>query len=472
MPRANESPATVLSQEPAEGLRPGAVGRALSRARLDGAIIGPGDVAYEQARRVWNGIADRRPAAIVRPRTVADVRRTIEVAAEAGCLLAVRCGGHSFPGFSTCDGGIVLDLTSLSEITVDPVSRIARVGGGALLGQLDHAGAPHGLVTPAGVVSHTGAAGLTLGGGMGWLSRRLGLTIDSLLAAEVCTADGRVVRASADEEPELFWGLRGGGGNFGVVSKFTFRMHKLGPIIAGTWAYPAAQTRAALARYAELSADAPRHLTTAFTSTVAGTQVTAFWSGALAGGTAAVAAYGRLGTPSSGSIGDASFLEFQRRYDQHFAWGRRYYAKGGFLDALSDEAINWITDAVQSSPSPDSEIYVLQLGGAVGDVSDDDTAYTGRKARFHWIVEPVWDEPDEDERCISWGRAAAARLAGLSTSGSYVNEQSEVGSEFALGAYGEQKYARLAALKSRFDPYNLFRLNHNIEPGARPEQRS
>jgi len=440
---------------------------ALNRAGLDGAVLGSRDGDYERARRVWNAMADRRPAAIVRARSVDDVTATIRVAHEAGSLLAVRCGGHSFPGFSTCDDGIVLDLSSMSGITVDPLSGTAEVGGGALLGDLDRACAPHGLVTPAGVVSHTGAAGLTLGGGMGWLSRRFGLTIDSLLAADVCTADGRVVRASAEEEPELFWGLRGGGGNFGVVTRFAFRLHELGPVLVGSWQYPTIQARAVLGRYAELCAGAPRHLATAFTSIAAGTRVTAFWSGSVDGAEAAVAPYGTLGTPFAGSRGGVTFLDLQSRSDDHFAWGRRCYAKGGFLGVLETDTIDRIVSSLEAAPTPDCEIYVLQLGGAVADVPDADTAYTGRDANFYWIVEPVWDDPADDARCMAWGREAAAHLAARSTSGNYVNEQSEVGPDLAFSAYGEQKYARLAALKARFDPDNLFRLNQNIAPDRR-----
>jgi FAD/FMN-containing dehydrogenase len=403
---------------------------------------------------------------IVRARNVADVQRTIGVAVEAGSLLAVRCGGHSFPGFSTCDDGIVLDLSSLNGVTIDSHVRRAEVGGGAVLGDLDRATAPYGLVAPAGVVSHTGAAGLTLGGGMGWLSRRLGLTIDSLMAAEVCLADGRVVRASEAQEPELFWGLRGGGGNLGVVTRFVFGLHELGPILVGSWMYPASQAATALERYAEVTALASRQLSTAFTATAAGIRVTAVWSGSTLGAEAAVAAYGKLAKPSSGSLGGVTFVELQTRLDDHFAWGRRYYAKGGFFKTISAEAIDRVTSSVASAPAADCEIYILQLGGAVSDVADDATAYTGRQAGFYWIVEPVWDAPANDARCIAWGRETAAQLSSLSMSGNYVNEQSDFGGDTTLTAYGEQKHARLATLKARFDPDNLFRLNQNVMPTA------
>ncbi len=306
---------------------------------------------------------------------------------------------------------------------------------------------------------------------MGWLSRRMGLTIDSLLAAEVCLADGRLVRASEAEEPELFWGLSGGGGNFGVVTRFVFRLHELGPFLSGGWTYPASESANVLARYVELLATrASRQLSTAFTSLASGVRVTAVWSGSDHGAEAAVAAFGELGKPSSGSLGGVTFVELQSRLDDHFAWGRRYYAKGGFFDTISAEAIDRIATSVASAPTADCEIYVLQLGGAVSDVADGATAYTGRQAGFYWIVEPVWDDPADDARCITWGRETAAQLSSLSMSGNYVNEQSEFGGDMALKAYGEQKYRRLAALKAQFDPDNLFRLNQNLLPTS-PQHR-
>ena len=230
-----------------------AVSGSLSSAQMDGLVVDRNHVDYDKYRRIWNALADRRPAAIVRARTVEDVKKTVQIAAKQNALLAVRSGGHSLPGLSTCDDGIVLDLSLMNDVEVDAAAGIAEVGGGALLGDLDAAGARAGLVTPAGVISHTGVAGLTLGGGMGWLSRRFGLTIDNLLGAEVVTADGRVIWASAESEPDLFWGLRGGGGNFGVVTRFKFRVHPLGPIVVGCWTYSANDCEAVLHGFNRLS---------------------------------------------------------------------------------------------------------------------------------------------------------------------------------------------------------------------------
>ncbi len=305
--------------------------REFARAHMDGEVVDRDHPEYDRLRRVWNAMADRRPAVVVRARSVADVEKAVSVAAKHAALLAVRGGGHSLPGLSTCDDGIMLDLSLMNAVAVDKSAGRAEVLGGALLGDLDRAGAPVGLVVPAGVVSHTGVAGLTLGGGMGWLSRRLGLTIDNLLAVNIVTADGRSRRISADVEPDLFWAIRGGGGNFGVVTKFTFRTHPLGQVLVGSWAYPVAEAGAALRRFRDLAARAPRELTTAFVLTSADLLVTAFSSGSPDRAEAAVAPFGALGRPNSGSFGGMTFLDLQRRSDDRLTWNRRFYAKGAYL---------------------------------------------------------------------------------------------------------------------------------------------
>lgn len=436
----------------------------LSHAQIDGAIVDRDHAEYDRLRRVWNAMADRRPAVIVRARSVADVEKVVAAAAGHGALLAVRGGGHSLPGLSTCDGGIVLDLSAMNAVSVDRSASRAEALGGALLGDLDKAGVPAGLVVPAGVVSHTGVAGLTLGGGMGWLSRRFGLTIDNLLAADIVTADGRSHQVSADAEPDLFWAIRGGGGNFGVVTKFTFRMHPFGRVLVGSWAYPVAEAGAVLRRYRDLAARAPRELCAAFIFTSADLLITALWSGSPERAEVAVAPFGALGQPKSASTGALTFLDLQRRSDDRMAWNRRYYAKGGYLQEIDDRAVDRMVDCIASAPTPDAEFYVLQLGGAISDIDDDATPYTGRAAGHYWIVESAWDHKADDERLLAWSRMAAGRLAEISMRGNYVNEQGDFGKEIALGAYGEKKYGRLARLKARYDPANLFRLNQNIEP--------
>lgn len=435
----------------------------LSTAGLKGSVITPPDAGYDQARRVWNGCADRRPKAIVRAAGVGDVQRVVGIAAESGISLAIRGGGHSLPGLSTCDGGIILDLGQLNQVTVDPALRRATVGGGALLGDLDRAGAPHGLVVPAGVVSHTGAGGLTLGGGMGWLSRRFGLTIDCLEAAQLVIAAGDVRRIDAASDPELFWGLRGGGGNFGVVTEFSYRMENLGPVQTRSWTYPPTRVAEALRALGPLAEAAPRTLTCSFAVVRDGLSLTVLQSGpaideGLWNGFAHLAGPGTPGPSYS------DFVAFQCRNDDRVPWGRRYYARGGFLNSLGDAEDRAILAVAEDLPTEESEVYCLQLGGAVTDVADHATAYSGRSAQWYWIVQPIWDDRKDDGRCLAAGRAGAARMTAVSARDNYVNEQADAGAEIAAQSYGQAKYRRLGALKARLDPANLFRLNQNILP--------
>ncbi len=308
-------------------------------------LILPNDNRYESARRVWNGMTDKRPAAIVRVNNIEDIRSSINVARRHESIVAVRGGGHSLPGLSTCDGGVMIDLSNLDDIAIDPASATSTVSGGTLLGGLDKAGIAYGLVVPAGVVSHTGAAGLTLGGGMGWLSRRFGLTIDHLLKVELVTADGEAIEASAENEPELFWGLRGGGGNFGIATKFHFRMRELGAVTTGTWEYDLSQSCNALGQLADYARSAPRELTTAFNVTQKTLSVSAFHSGAAGRGMTLVSPFGSLAGTGAGTCGPSDFVAFQSRSDEHARWGRRYYAKGGYLSELSSEVIDCMTAA-------------------------------------------------------------------------------------------------------------------------------
>ena len=436
--------------------------RDLANANLDGALVDRDHVQYDRLRRVNNGLIDRRPAAIVRAASKRDVQTVVRIAAERDALLAVRCGGHSFPGLSTCEGGIVLDLSLMKEVIVDPEARTAEVAGGALLGDVDAATVRHGFVTPSGVVSHTGVGGLTLGGGMGWLSRRFGLTIDNLLGVDIVMADGRLLRINADKEPDLFWAIRGGGGNFGIVTKFWFRMHPLGPVFIRRWTYPAAEAPAVLRRYRDALQGAPRELTTLFVLMSTELLLTALWSGSSQGAEATLARFGALGSATAVPNVGTSFLDLQRASDERMAWGRRYYAKGGFFGEIDDATIATVIERVAAAPTPEAEVYCLQLGGAVCDVDEAATPYAGRAAGHYWISTAVWDDPTEDSQRVAWGRATASQLAARSLQVNYVNEQSDTG--VAQGAYGEDKYNQLARLKWRYDPTNLFRLNQNIEP--------
>jgi FAD/FMN-containing dehydrogenase len=444
----------------------------LKAADLSGGLVVPGSTDFDRRRRIWNGVVDRHPAAIVRPATADEAADVVRAAAECDALLSVRCGGHSFPGHSTCDGGVVLELSAMRSVSVDPATGLCVVGGGALLGDVDRAALPHGLAVPAGVVSHTGIGGLTLGGGMGWLSRLHGLTIDALLGVDIVTADGALRRASAESEPDLFWALRGGGGNFGVVVAFEFRACGMGPVSAGKWVYPLADIHDAMLGAAELAGDAPRELTISFSATRLGLALTAFWAGPRARADAALARFGRLTASAAGGHGPVSFLDLQTRTDDHSAWGRRYYARGGFVRHVDAALVDCIVDALAEAPTDHSEVYVPQLGGAVADVDEDATAYSGREAGFYWLVEPIWDDPAEDARCLEWGRRHGGRLAARSMDTNYVNEQADTGGDFPEQAYGHSKYRRLSDIKARYDPSNLFRLNANIAPTAnRPLRR-
>ncbi len=438
-----------------------AVADDLARAHLDGTVVSANHGDYDRLRRVYNAVIERRPGAIVQAATASDVQKVVSIAAETGLPLAVRCGGHSFAGLGTCDDGIVCDLSRMNDVVVDPRTRTVEVGGGALLGDVDAAGEPYGLATPAGVVSHTGVGGLTLGGGMGYLSRRFGLTIDSLIEADIVTADGRFSRVDADEQPELFWGIRGGGGNFGIVTRFRFRMHELGPVSIRRWTYPAAATAETLTRYRDAAADAPRELTTAFVAAPDGLGLRAIRTGSVVGSDVALERFAFPGGVQDPRT-DMTFVELQRTSDDLLPWGRRYYSKGGFLPEMDERAIGVIADSIEETPVPGLEVYCLQLGGAVADVDEDATAYSGRAGAFYWISQGVWDRPEDDERAIAWCRHTAQRLGELSMSANYVNEQADTG--VAHSSYGDAKYRRLAQLKGRYDPMNVFRLNQNIEP--------
>lgn len=446
-----------------------AIADELARAHLDSTVVDENHRDYDRLRRVYNAVIERRPGAIVLASTASDVQKVVSVAANSGLPLAVRCGGHSFAGLGTCDHGIVCDLSPMKEVLVDPRAGTVGVGGGALLGDVDSAGERYGLVTPAGVVSHTGVGGLTLGGGMGYLSRRFGLTIDNLIEADIVTADGRFSRVGADEQPDLFWAIRGGGGNFGVVTKFKFRMHALGPALIRRSTYPATATAETLMRYRDAAATAPRELTTAFLATKDELLLRVIWTGSTVGAEAAV---GRFAFPGGvqDPNPDMTFVELQRASDELLPWGRRYYSKGGFLAEMNDHVISVIADSVLEMPMPGLEVYCLQLGGAVNDVDEDATAYSGRAGAFYWISQGVWDSPDDDEKAIAWCRRTAQRLGELSLQANYINEQADTG--VAQSAYGEAKYRRLAHLKWQYDPTNVFRVNQNIEPISPKTQSS
>ena len=437
------------------------------RETFAGEIVLPDDPGYDGARAVWNGMADRRPALVVRPSGVDDVVSALRFAREEELVIAVRCGGHSIPGLSTCDDGIVIDLSRMRSVEVDPERRVARISGGSLLGDLDGAAQEHGLVCPVGVVSHTGVAGLTLGGGMGRLQRKHGLTIDNLLAVELVMADGRLVRASEDEHPELFWGLRGAGSNFGIATSFEFRLHPLDHAVTyGTVTHPLGRARELAALWRELAENGPDELFLSFGVTnEEEAYVTALHSGPPDRAERDLAGLRAFGPPTSDSIKAMTYLETQHLADESQEWGHRFYMKSAFLPALPDEAVDVLVEHAPRAPDgSECGFSTWAWGRRIADVPEDGTAFTGRNAAAWLAAEAMWDDPALDEQCRSWAREALADLAPFASDGRYVNDVAEVGADLARTVYGDAKYERLVALKREWDPDNVFRLNQNIQP--------
>jgi FAD/FMN-containing dehydrogenase len=447
------------------------------RQSFHGEIVLPSDPAYHDARRVWNGMIDRRPAMVVRPTGSDDVVAAIRFARDSDLLIAVRGGGHSMPGHGTCDDGVVIDLSHMRGATVDPEARLARVNGGALLGELDVAAQAYGLVCPVGVVSHTGVGGLTLGGGMGRLQRKHGFTIDNLQGVDVVTADGRLVHASADENGDLFWALRGAGANFGVVTSFEFKLHPYdGVLTVASVTYPMAKIRDAWALYRNFSANASDDTSLlTFGIAVAGADgpegfrgqpvvtVSAFHSGDQKAAERELQALATFGEPIARKFEQQAYIDVQRMYDEELGWGHRIYTKGGFTDDLPDEALDRLAAHFRDATVANGFGSWAQ-GGAVGRLPEESTAFTGRSARFQMSSESSWDDPAEDERHIAWGRAAFAIVEPFSRTGRYVNDVSESGGDLGRWIYGDEKYDRLVAVKRAWDPDNVFRLNQNIKP--------
>ena len=437
--------------------------RTIRRSHFDGQVLTPGTPGYDSTRSVWNGMIDHRPAVIVRCASVDDVVTAVRTARECGLEIGVRCGGHNIAGLAVPHDGFMIDLTALGRVTVDPVTRRARVQGGAMLGALDHATQPFGLATTAGNVSHTGVGGLTLGGGMGWLARQHGLTCDNVASCTVVTADGDVVRASADEHPDLFWGLRGGGGNFGIVAEFEFRLHPVGTrALAVELAFPLDRAAAALRGWRDLADEAARQAT--LTAEIADGTVTLgyVWVGDPEAGRAMLPALRSVGVPAGEVVRELSYTELQTRDDSIEGHAYRRYWKGHYLPGLSDGAIAAVVDrdpADATVPGVSLQAY----GGAIADVDEDATAFSHRRTRFEYVAAVKWSDPGEDSLRMGAARQAAAKLDPFAM-GAYVNALSDEGAPGVRRAYSEAKRARLTAIKDVYDPDNVFHLNHNIAP--------
>jgi FAD/FMN-containing dehydrogenase len=445
---------------------------------IDGQIVLPRDAAYESARRIWNAMIDKHPALIVRCASTSDVVRAVNFARDNGLPLAVRGGGHNIAGSAVCDDGIVIDLSQMKAATVDLASRRVTIEGGATLADLDAATQAHGLATPTGINSTTGIAGLTLGGGFGWLSRRHGMTIDNLESAEVVTAAGEVVRASATEHSDLFWAIRGGGGNFGVVTRFEFRLHAIGPnVLSGLIVYPLAQAKLVLRRYREFMATAPEELTVwavvrrapplpFLPEKMHDKEIIAlavFYAGDPVQGEPLIAPLRKFGTVAGEHIGAQPYVAWQRAFDPLLTAGARNYWKSHNFSVLDDGLFEAVIEYAGKLPSAQCEIFLAALGGATARPAPGATAYAHRDTRFVMNVHGRWDDPSDDERCIRWARNFFKASAPFASDGVYVNFLTADEGERVRSAYGPS-YDRLAQVKRQYDPANLFLLNHNINP--------
>ncbi|MGG5822779.1 FAD-binding oxidoreductase [Falsiroseomonas sp. HW251] len=482
MPDTNFQQASLQVATPNGTATVSADALAALRNRLRGALMLPGDPGYDTSRRIWNAMIDRRPAMIIRCAGAADVIEGVRFARDqGGLLLAVRGGGHNIAGSAVCEGGVMLDLSAMRSVRVDPVGRTARVEPGALLSDFDREAQAFGLATPLGINSTTGVAGLTLGGGFGWLTRKHGTTVDNLLSADVVTADGKLVHASADRNPELFWAIRGGGGNFGVVTSFEFRLHPVGPeVLSGLIVHPLEDAAVLLRQYREIVAKAPEELTCWVVLRKApplpflppewhGREVLVFalcYAGDMAEGRRATAPIEALGKPIANVVGPHPFAAWQAAFDPLLTDGARNYWKSHDFAALSDGMISTVLDHAARLPSPQSEIFIAHLGGAANRVPVEATAYAHRGAAFTMNVHTRWETAAEDEACIAWARGFSTATAPFATGSVYVNFLGEDEAGRVQAAYGPN-YGRLAQLKAKYDPTNLFRANQNIRPMGR-----
>lgn len=439
------------------------------RTKLRGGIVLPGAPDYDAARRVWNGMIDRKPTLIVYCACAQDVAEAVRFARSASLPIAVRSGGHNVAGSSVCDDGCVIDLSRMKRIEVDPERRIATAEAGLNLGEFDTATQAHGLATTMGVNSDTGTAGLTLGGGFGKLGRKFGLSCDNLIEAELVTADGRLLRASATENPDLFWGIRGGGGNFGVVTRFQYRLHPVGPALPTCSALHSYDRAAEAMRfYHEFAANAADALSVdaALVTAPSGERffsISACYVGPAAEGEPALRPLLAFGSPAEARLAETPYLRMQSAADAVFPRGRRYYWKAQFLRDLTDAAIDTLLRAYATAPSAASLLVLQHVGGAIARVPQSATAYVHRDAVYDCFPIAIWDDPAADDSHIQWARAVWDAMRPFSTGGVYANNLGDEGEDRVHAAYGEN-HARLAALKAEYDPENVFRGNQNIRP--------
>ena len=448
------------------------------KSKLKGRIVLPGDAGYDEVRKIWNAMIDRRPAVIVQCAQAGDVSHALAFARWNGHEISIRGAGHNIAGNAVCEGGMMIDLSTMTNVSVDAAKRRAYVEPGATLADFDEAAQKHGLATPVGINSTTGISGLTLGGGFGWLTRKYGLTIDNLVSADVVTADGKKIRASENENADMFWAIRGGGGNFGVVTKYEFKLHPVGPqILAGLLVFPFEQARQVLTRYREFVESAPEELSVwvvlrqapplpFLPADVHGREVVVlavFYAGDVAQGKKLIAPLRRFGDAHGEHIGAQPYTQWQKTFDPLLTPGARNYWKSHNLAELSDGALNAVIQFAGKPPTPQCEIFIGLIAGAANRVPADAMAYASRDAKFVLNVHGRWDEAAEDERGIAWARAFFKASAPYASGGAYVNFMTEDESDRVAAAYGAN-YARLVQIKKQYDPENVFHLNQNIKP--------
>jgi FAD/FMN-containing dehydrogenase len=448
------------------------------RAKMRGVVALPGEDGYDDARTIWNAMIDRRPAFVARCLGAADVIEALKLARDEKLLVAVRSGGHNIAGSAVCEGGLLIDLSLMKSVRIDPASRTAHVQPGATLADFDKEAQAFGLMTPLGINSTTGVAGLTLGGGFGWTTRKFGLTIDNLISADVVTAAGEFLHASETEHQDLFWALRGGGGNFGVVTSFEFKLHSLGPeVLSGLVVHPIDAAPSLLPEFRRLALEAPDELTIWAVMRKApplpflpvewhGREVLIFaacYSGEMAEGEKATRALRALGKPIADVISPHPFTAWQAAFDPLLTAGARNYWKSHDFDELSDGAIEKILGAVRALPSPECEVFIAQVGGAMARIGPEAMAWSNRKSHFIMNAHSRWREKDQDSACVAWARRLSEAVAPFASGSVYVNFMPEDESNRIESAYGAN-YRRLAEIKRRYDPDNQFRFNQNIRP--------
>jgi FAD/FMN-containing dehydrogenase len=437
-------------------------------ATLRGSLIQPGDPGYDPARTVWNALIDRHPALIVRCVGAADVIAGVNFAREHGLRLSIKGGGHNIAGTAVCDDGLLLDLSSMTGIRIDPQRRTARAEPGVLWGELDTEAQAFGLASIGVDVSSVGIAGLTLGGGFGWRVRHYGLACDTLLSVDIVTADGRLLTASATEHPDLFWGLRGGGGNFGVVTSFEYQLYPAGELLAGLLLYPLTMATEVLAFYREFTKTVPDALTVwAILLTAAdGAPMLALlvcYDGSGPAAQQAVQPLREFGPPLADHLGPMAYRQVQTLFDAAFPAGLRSSWKSSYLGELSDEAIATMVDQFATVPSPQSAVLIEHLGGAVSRIGNDETAFSDRDAPYSFLIVSVWPDATQSAQNVQWTDELWQAMQPFASGGVYVNYVGEEGQDRVKAAYGGN-YDRLVALKNRYDPTNLFRVNQNIPP--------